>query len=229
MVKKMQEYEKAIQYIYDMMQEEKLSIGDRLPTERTIAEHLSISRNSTREAISILHGMGMIERRQGSGNYISGDVDKSITRMIQMMLALNSTTKEDVCSFRRHMDKAICSAVMETGVSVGWKEEMVTLLEEMDVEDRKQVARVDKAFHLQLIAATRNQFWITVMEAVVEVYRNWIDIVIENASEEIRQDLLKIHKEIFHSIVDNDMDACMQAIDVHYDVIECMISKVDQG
>lgn len=65
------EYEKAIQYIYSLMQDGTLQNGSKLPTERTIAETLGIGRNSTREALSILHGMGMIERVQGSGNYIS--------------------------------------------------------------------------------------------------------------------------------------------------------------
>jgi GntR family transcriptional repressor for pyruvate dehydrogenase complex len=64
------EYEKAIQYIYSLMQDGILQNGSKLPTERTIAETLGIGRNSTREALSILHGMGMIERVQGSGNYI---------------------------------------------------------------------------------------------------------------------------------------------------------------
>ena len=69
-----QEYEKAIQYIYELMKEGILTIGSRLPTERAIAEKLGIGRNSTREALSIMHGMGLIESRQGSGNYISREL-----------------------------------------------------------------------------------------------------------------------------------------------------------
>ena len=65
-----QEYEKAIQYIYELMKSGELTIGSRLPTERALAETLGIGRNSTREALSIMHGMGLIERRQGSGNYM---------------------------------------------------------------------------------------------------------------------------------------------------------------
>lgn len=67
------EYEKAIEYIDQMIRDGELVTGSRLPTERTISEHLGIGRNSTREALSILHGMGMIKRVQGSGNYVTGD------------------------------------------------------------------------------------------------------------------------------------------------------------
>lgn len=50
-----QEYEKAIQYIYELMKSGELTIGSRLPTERALAETLGIGRNSTREALSIMH------------------------------------------------------------------------------------------------------------------------------------------------------------------------------
>ncbi len=65
------EYEKAIQYIYSLMQDGTLQNGSKLPTERTIAETLESEEIRLGEALSILHGMGMIERVQGSGNYIS--------------------------------------------------------------------------------------------------------------------------------------------------------------
>lgn len=39
------EYEKAIQYIYSLMQDGTLQNGSKLPTERTIAETLGIGRN----------------------------------------------------------------------------------------------------------------------------------------------------------------------------------------
>ena len=40
------EYEKAIEYIDQMIRDGELVTGSRLPTERTISEHLGIGRNS---------------------------------------------------------------------------------------------------------------------------------------------------------------------------------------
>lgn len=91
------EYEKAIEYIDQMIRDGELVTGSRLPTERTISEHLGIGRNSTREALSILHGMGMIRRVQGSGNYVTGDAHRAIRQICTMMLALGTITKKDVC------------------------------------------------------------------------------------------------------------------------------------
>ena len=65
------EYEKAINYIYGLMKDGTLREGSRLPAERTISEEVGIGRNSTREALSILQGMGLIESVRGSGNYVT--------------------------------------------------------------------------------------------------------------------------------------------------------------
>lgn len=107
------EYEKAIEYIDQMIRDGELVTGSRLPTERTISEHLGIGRNSTREALSILHGMGMIRRVQGSGNYVTGDAHRAIRQICTMMLALGTITKKDVCEFRRVLEKSACLLLSE--------------------------------------------------------------------------------------------------------------------
>ena len=54
------EYQKAIDYIFQMIKDGKLIVGSKIPSERDIAEMLGIGRNSIREAISILRRMGLI-------------------------------------------------------------------------------------------------------------------------------------------------------------------------
>ena len=51
--------------------ENTLQVGDRLPPERDFAEILSISRPELRKALAILEAEGQIERRIGSGTFIS--------------------------------------------------------------------------------------------------------------------------------------------------------------
>ena len=47
-----------------------LGPGDRLPTERDLAQHLGISRATVREALKRWEGAGLVESRQGSGTYL---------------------------------------------------------------------------------------------------------------------------------------------------------------
>ena len=48
-----------------------LTPGDRLPSERELAERYSVTRITLRQALSILESQGLIIRRQGSGTYIA--------------------------------------------------------------------------------------------------------------------------------------------------------------
>lgn len=126
-----QEYAKAVAYIYELINNGTLEVGSRLPTERSISVQLGIGRNSTREALSILHGMGIIERKQGSGNYISGDAGKSISQIILMMLALRSISYTDVCEFRRILEKTVCSMIVKNGISKEHSERLKGYLDEL--------------------------------------------------------------------------------------------------
>ncbi|MGB9433134.1 MAG: GntR family transcriptional regulator, partial [Candidatus Acidiferrum sp.] len=48
----------------------KLQPGDKLPSERELAELLRVSRSSIRDAIRSLELMGMVEPRQGAGTIV---------------------------------------------------------------------------------------------------------------------------------------------------------------
>ena len=180
------------------MQDGTLQNGSKLPTERTIAETLGIGRNSTREALSILHGMGMIERVQGSGNYISKNAGESIRQMLMMMLALGSITKSEVCEFRCTMEKSVCSMLIEKGISFECQVLLEDNLARMEQADGSELVSVDKEFHELLIRATENELFSMIMEAVMIVYREWIDLVLRRVNTKEKANLLNYHKQIYN-------------------------------
>ncbi|MCA0400260.1 MAG: FadR family transcriptional regulator [Proteobacteria bacterium] len=49
-----------------------LKAGDRLPSQRDLADELGISRPSLREALTMLETMGLVKIRVGSGVYVAG-------------------------------------------------------------------------------------------------------------------------------------------------------------
>jgi GntR family transcriptional regulator len=50
----------------------RLAPGDRLPPERRMAEDYGVSMMTLRKALAVVTDRGLIERRQGSGNYVRG-------------------------------------------------------------------------------------------------------------------------------------------------------------
>ena len=214
------EYQKAIEYIFQMIKEGRLIVGSKIPSERDIAETLGIGRNSTREAISILRGMGLIESMHGSGNYISKDTGRSILSIVSVMLALGSISMMDIVEFRRVMARAIIDLIFLHGLSEEDREYIEKIVNEMETHSKDDLVELDQKFHVALIHATQNPLFITVMEAITEVYHESMQKVIRESDEETLSGLRMLHGKIYRSIVGKNKDACMKYIEEHYDLVE---------
>jgi len=63
-------YESVIEQIMNLIKNNELKPGDKLPPERELAEKLSISRGSLREAFRVLESKGLIKSKPGGGRSI---------------------------------------------------------------------------------------------------------------------------------------------------------------
>lgn len=63
-------YERAVEGILNHIIARGMQPGDSLPPERELCDELGVSRTTLRSAISHLVSIHVIERRQGSGNYL---------------------------------------------------------------------------------------------------------------------------------------------------------------
>jgi DNA-binding FadR family transcriptional regulator len=70
-------YRRIADSIADAIEGGQYKLGDRLPTERELAEQFGVSRPTLREAMIALEMLGMIEARHGLGIYVTGDVRPS--------------------------------------------------------------------------------------------------------------------------------------------------------
>lgn len=62
--------QQVVQRLTDLIREENLQPGDKLPSERTLSEQLRVSRGTVREAVQFLHALGLAEIRHGSGTFV---------------------------------------------------------------------------------------------------------------------------------------------------------------
>lgn len=218
------EYQKALDYLHQLIREEKLKLGDRLPTERAIATTLCISRNSTREALRMLENTGVIESRRGSGNYLVGNMSQNISGIIDMMLLLQQTSRSEICEFRRNMEKAVCLAIIEKGTQKKISGALQGLLDSFEEHhSMEELVELDRKFHYSLIDATDNQFWIFLLESISDVYRTWIDTVLTIANDEVRQSIHASHTGMYQALIAGDRTACEIAIDHHYNLVDQLL------
>ena len=97
-------YLNVVQYIKDEIQQDRLRVGNKLPTEREMSAQLGFSRNSIREALRTLSSLGIIESRQGSGNYLSDDISGFFSESFEMMSLVNRVKPLDISQMRRALE-----------------------------------------------------------------------------------------------------------------------------
>ena len=81
-----------------------LRVGDRLPSERTLAEQYGISRPSVREALRILGALGLIRSSTGSGPksgaIVISEPSDALSWALRMHIATRNLPVKDVVSTR---------------------------------------------------------------------------------------------------------------------------------
>ena len=97
-------YEQVIEEIKNQIKTGKLKKGDKLPSERDMVELFSVSRTSVREAMRALEVIGLIERKQGAGNYIKTNFDDSLFEPISVMFMLQKNSLDDIVELREILE-----------------------------------------------------------------------------------------------------------------------------
>jgi GntR family transcriptional regulator, transcriptional repressor for pyruvate dehydrogenase complex len=93
--------------------ERKMRPGDKLPTERHLAELLSISRHSVREALKNLQALDVVEIIHGSGVYLKEQDFSFLSFPIKMALQQGNRTLEDLFETRELIEIQIITLACE--------------------------------------------------------------------------------------------------------------------
>src|SRR5699024_9359456 len=79
-------YEYIIDQIKIAIEEGRVKPGDKLPSERALAEKLDVSRTSVKEAITVLESSGIVTVRPGVGMYLSNDSRRTLISQVTLMI-----------------------------------------------------------------------------------------------------------------------------------------------
>ena len=137
-------YERVIEYLKQQIQEGKLSCGSKIPSERELAASLNLGRNSVREALRTMEHTGMLESRQGKGNFLVNMPQKSLGNVFSMMLLTGQSNYREVSRIRRILEQeAFVQAVRLKNPEV--LKRLKAEIKEMQIPEK--TAEHDRRFH----------------------------------------------------------------------------------
>lgn len=196
------------------MADSRLKIGDKLPSERSLAASFGVSRNSVRAAINTLAEQGLVESRRGDGTYICSPNLEPFENALIAAVDSESVLFDAVMEFRSIVEPAIgrLAAVRRTPEqlkelkSIVCDQQRRLLLDEDDGE-------LDADFHLWLARCTHNSLLITTIERLNDVYRT--GRTPDLRSKQWRQFSIRTHLRIIDAVEKRLAEDCAREILEH--------------
>ena len=214
--------DKVIEYIETMILAGKLKVDSRLPAERELAQNLNVSRTAVREGIRLLEVMGIVESRQGSGNYIARHFDQTLEQVLTIMYALDEMSYEQIREFRDAVERQALVLAVQNADDAGKKELQQHLHGLLYGETEEEQTQSDRMLHLCLVRMSRNRLVIANYLALNRIIDRFIRDVrkrIRDESEEEFEAFQDIHKQLVEAIISGDLEQGKDALDRHFSYI----------
>ena len=212
------EYFKVIEYIKEQMKNGTIQIGGKLETERKLSEKLGISRPSIREALRSMENIGLIESKQGSGNYLLGDFSKNLTESFSLMLLMKQVDYVDITEVRRAIELEAYKIAMRSISDQQLKEIKSCLVNPLNEKFENEIL-FDRNFHFAIVKATGNGFMMNIAEPLASVCKELIEETLKKATIDEREQLAQFHMQIYLGLEEKNLEKGLSAINAHYDLI----------
>jgi GntR family transcriptional repressor for pyruvate dehydrogenase complex len=157
--------DEVVAHIRDMIEQEALTVGDSLPTERELCGTFGASRNTVREAMRILKAYGVVDVRPKVGATIIDNRMSSAFEIFSFNVTeVSRDTFSDIQGFRCLLEVASVEEILEriTPADISELRRINAGLKRARPVD--EASENDFQFHTRLIAVLGNK-------AILDVYR----------------------------------------------------------
>ena len=225
--------QKIVEQVKRIIFEGGLQPGDRLPTEKELAEQLQVSRPTLREALTVLEAIGLIEVRPREGSIVKSLVPQSIQDPIQDMIDVDPMKVLDLFEVRKKIDSEGAAMAAERATEAELKriqdyaltledrvEEMKSILElEPGKLYQKTFFAIADATHNSVYAHFMKSIWTLLEGAIPYSRRKLYDV--PNISER----LLNQYREIVDAVIQRKPAQARKAVIRHVDFVGEQLRK----
>ncbi|MFG1701475.1 FadR/GntR family transcriptional regulator [Nonomuraea sp. NPDC049309] len=214
-VKRTRTFEDVLAQIERRIAEDGLTVGDRLPAERQLAEQLGVSRSSVREAMRVLETLGVVSSQVGrgpdAGAVLTSRPDAALSDLLRLHLGLTGLELREVIDTRLMIEQWAAARAAAARADTS---ELAAALTGMDsAGSPEQFVEHDTAFHCAIADASGNRLVAAIMRSLrdsmrkysVEAVRQVVDISILRAD----------HVRILEAIESGDPDEAARAVSEH--------------
>jgi DNA-binding FadR family transcriptional regulator len=212
-------FEQIIFQISEAIMDGRLRPGNRLPSERDLAETFAVSRASVREALRALEVFGVLVTRRGTGpdagSTVADGAGEGLTNAIRLHAGLLQIAMRDIVDIRAVLESYAARRAAERHRP---QPELRELLGAMNAaRDVDEYHALDTDFHVALARASENALLPVVMESLRGALLRDMLAGFERLDDwrTERDRLVSEHRQIVELIEAGDVEGAATAIDEH--------------
>jgi len=193
-----------------------LGVGERLPSERQLAETLNVGRSAVREALATLEILGVVEVLPGSGTYVRSPTSEVLPRTLAWGLLLERDSLGELFDVRDALE--VKCATIVAGLDPA--PDLTALSETVDDQaaavvsgDVDAYVSADQRFHIELSRLADNTILSYLGSTVRALLRVWIERQVRTVTE--MQTAQEEHAAVLRAIRAADPDGAAKAMAEH--------------
>lgn len=204
----------------------RLQPGDKLPSERELAETLGVSRGSIRDAIRSLELVGLVEPRQGAGTIVREVTADALVNPLANMLVRQREQVVELLDFRKMLEPPLAGrAAMHASADEISELEEILQRQENKLSKGELAISEDSDFHYAIALASGNTVVLKLLDVLMDMLRDTRERSLQVAGRP--QKSLAGHKRILSAIKRRDAEAARAAMRRHVeDVEEIVLNKL---
>jgi GntR family transcriptional repressor for pyruvate dehydrogenase complex len=218
-------YEQIAEQIEQRILSGKLRSGDRLPTERELAEQFQASRTAVREAMKTLAQKGLVDMRPGRGTIVIDGTSQAMRHSLGLMMRVGRANgSEELVEVREILEPEIAAlaAARATEEHIDALQEAVKVMD-ASLDNADTYIAADNDFHRALAKATQNTLILTFVDSIVDLLSEQRKHIFSVAGGSARGQMH--HKLILETILHHDPEAARAAMRAHLQQVRADVEK----
>jgi len=210
-------FEQVAEQIEKRILNGELRSGDRLPTERELADQFHVSRTAIREAMKTLAQKGLVDMRPGRGTMVIDGTPEAMQHSIGLMMRLKLGQvggSDNLVEVREILETEIAAlaAARATAADIEAMQRAVSAMDE-HIDDAEAFIAADNSFHEALAKATQNALIFILVNSIVPLLSEQRKQIFEVDGGPQRGQFH--HKRILDSIILKQPGAAREAMRAH--------------
>lgn len=213
-------YQKLAARIAGLITEGEFKAGDRLPSERALAERFNVSRTLVREAIIVLEIQGAVEVRGGSGIYICAPAAGAAVPAASAYTLSPGPGPFELLRARSLIESEIASVAAENRKDSDIDRIYAALAAMREhMQDKAANEAADRLFHLRIAESTGNSVLLQMVTALWDHTKApiWSQMEAHFHTPELRRASQDDHQRVFNALLERNPAEARAAMRAHID------------